>query len=251
MAAQEVPLTGGNVTGGVVRVGDTVRRPAGPQTPAVHALLQHLHAVGFTRVPRPLGLDERGREVLTYLPGVVVHPDPPGSLADLAELGRLCRDLHDASAEFTPPADARWQVVIPDVGADLVVHHDLAAWNLLATPDGGWSIIDWDSAGPGTRLWDLAYAAHSLVPLRAGSADPAARLRALAGGYDLDETQRRRLAELLPLRTAAMRDLLARSAATGTEPWATLAAQGHHDTWARHTAYIEARASTWRAALLG
>jgi len=31
----EVPLEGGNMTGGVVRVGDTVRRPAGPWTPAV------------------------------------------------------------------------------------------------------------------------------------------------------------------------------------------------------------------------
>jgi hypothetical protein len=43
----EEPLSGGNVSQGVVRVGDTVRRPAGPHTPAVHALLSHLHAVGF------------------------------------------------------------------------------------------------------------------------------------------------------------------------------------------------------------
>ena len=35
----EIPLGGGNVSGGVVRIGDTVRRPAGPWTPAVHALL--------------------------------------------------------------------------------------------------------------------------------------------------------------------------------------------------------------------
>src|SRR3712207_8027153 len=49
---------------GVVRVGDTVRRPAGRWTPAVHALLAHLHEAGFRAAPRPLGLDERGREVL-------------------------------------------------------------------------------------------------------------------------------------------------------------------------------------------
>ena len=34
----EQPLTGGNVAAGVVRVGDTVRRPSGPWTPAVHTL---------------------------------------------------------------------------------------------------------------------------------------------------------------------------------------------------------------------
>ena len=38
----ELPLSGGNVTAGVVRVGDTVRRPVGAWTPAVHNLLQHL-----------------------------------------------------------------------------------------------------------------------------------------------------------------------------------------------------------------
>jgi hypothetical protein len=37
----EVPLTGGDMTA-VVRVGDTVRRTAGPWTPAVHALLRQL-----------------------------------------------------------------------------------------------------------------------------------------------------------------------------------------------------------------
>jgi hypothetical protein len=77
---EEIPLAGGNVSGGVVRVGDTVRRPAGPWTPAVHALLDHLHAVGFRGAPRPLGLDDRGREVLTYVPGPVAHPDSDGTL---------------------------------------------------------------------------------------------------------------------------------------------------------------------------
>jgi hypothetical protein len=38
----EIPLAGGNMSSGVVRLGDTVRRPAGPWKPAVHALLTHL-----------------------------------------------------------------------------------------------------------------------------------------------------------------------------------------------------------------
>jgi len=60
----EEPLPGGNTTRGVVRIGDTVRRPAGPWTPAVHALLDHLQAVGFRGAPRAHGLDDKGREVL-------------------------------------------------------------------------------------------------------------------------------------------------------------------------------------------
>jgi hypothetical protein len=61
----EERLTGGHI-GGAVRVGDTVRRPAGPWTPAVHALLGYL-APRLPLVPRVLGFDERGREVLSYL----------------------------------------------------------------------------------------------------------------------------------------------------------------------------------------
>lgn len=114
------PLTGGNVSAGVVRVGETVRRPAGPWTPAVHALLDHLHAVGFRGAPRPLGIDERGREVLTFAPGVVPWPDHFHLLepdARLARVGRLIRDFHEAARDFTPPPDARWQVLIPTGGA--------------------------------------------------------------------------------------------------------------------------------------
>ena len=55
-----VPLTGGNLSEGLVRIGHTVRRPAGPWSPSVHAFLRHLDDVGFTGAPRSLGFDEQG-----------------------------------------------------------------------------------------------------------------------------------------------------------------------------------------------
>ena len=45
---------------GVAWVGDTVRRPVQPWTPAGHALLDHLAAVGFGYAPRVLGSDAQG-----------------------------------------------------------------------------------------------------------------------------------------------------------------------------------------------
>jgi hypothetical protein len=106
MTGTEVPLSGGNMSSGVVRVGDTVRRPAGPWTPAVHALLAHLHDVGFRGAPRPLGIDERGREILTFVPGPVAWPGTFYLLDDDGQLRRvacLIREFHDAVDGFTPP----------------------------------------------------------------------------------------------------------------------------------------------------
>jgi len=48
--------------------------------------------------------------------------------------------------------------------------------------------------GPGSRLWDVAYAVHGFIPLSADPAwqrsDAAARLRVFADAYGLDEAAR-------------------------------------------------------------
>jgi Ser/Thr protein kinase RdoA (MazF antagonist) len=253
----EVALSGGNATTGVVRVGDTVRRPAGPWTPAVHALLGHLHAVGFRGAPRPLGLDERGREVLTFVPGTVAWPDNFHLLDHddkLRRVARLIRDFHDAVEGFQPPPDARWQVLIPPEGVGIIAHHDLAPWNLV-TGERQWAFIDWDTAGPGSRLWDLAYAMHGFVPLSANPGyqrgDPARRMRLVADEYGLTQAQRELLGPMLARRTRAMHDFLARQAAAGVQPWARLWQQGHGAAWQADTDYIAKRADAWQRALLG
>jgi Ser/Thr protein kinase RdoA (MazF antagonist) len=248
-SADEEELTGGNVAHRVVRVGSTVRKPAGPATDAVHAVLTHLHDVGFTGAPRSFGRDERGRQVLEYVPGPLADTRPAMGSAELARVGRLVRDLHDALAGFRPPAGAVWDVVIPPDRADLICHHDLAPWNLVLGER--WVFIDWDGAGPGSRLWDLGYAAHGFVPLGPGG-DPAVdapRLRVLADGYGLDADQRAELPALTGAHTRAMYDLLRTSAETGAQPWARLYAEGHGDHWGPAADYIERHRSIWTAAL--
>jgi hypothetical protein len=241
-------LTGGNVAGVVVRVGNTVRKPAGPWTDAVHALLEHLHDVGFAGAPRSFGRDEQGRHVLEYIPGVLADTRPAMSAAELVRAGRLIRELHDATAQFRPPADAHWQVVIPPDREDLVCHHDLAPWNLVCGEDR-WVFIDWDAAGPGSRLWDLGYAAHGFVDLHAGG-DPAVdgpRLRAFADGYGIDTAQRQAFPALIAAHTRAMFDLLRTS---DDLPWTRLYAEGHADHWGPAADYIERHSPIWTDALL-
>jgi hypothetical protein len=256
VGGEEIPLGGGNMSSGVVRVGDTVRRPAGPWTPAVHALLNHLHAVGFRGAPRPLGLDERGREVLTFVPGVVAWPDNVRLLHDdddLRNVARLIREFHDAAEGFRPPPDACWQILIPAEGTGIIAHHDLAPWNLVIG-DRRWAFIDWDTAAPGSRLWDLAYAMHGFVPLSANPSyqrdNAVSRMRLVADEYGLTQPQRELLVPMLARRTLAMHEFLAQQAARGTQPWAGLWQHGHGAAWRADTDYIVQREGTWRRALL-
>jgi Ser/Thr protein kinase RdoA (MazF antagonist) len=247
----EQVLTGGNVADTVVRIGSTVRKPASAATPAIEAFLIHLAEAGFPGAPRTLGRDEQGRHVLEYIPGAMADTLPAMTNAELHRVGRLIRALHDAAEDFTPPPDAPWQVAIPPDRRELICHHDLAPWNLVRDGDR-WVFIDWDGAGPGSRLWDLAYAAHGFVPLGPGG-DPdvdGPRLRALIDGYDLSDTQRRELPALIGAHTRAMYDLLRTSALTGAQPWARLYAEGHGEHWGPAADYIDNHLDQWTAALL-
>jgi hypothetical protein len=159
-------LAGGVMTA-VTRVGDTVRRATGPWTPAVHALLRHLRANGFRQAPEPLGIDQRGREVLTLLPGqVATYPLPAFAWSDdtLDAVARLLAAYHDATTGFVPPAGAvwRWPAHQP---VEVVCHNDFAPYNLLFQDGLPRGVVDFDTASPGPRVWDLAYAAYRFVPL--------------------------------------------------------------------------------------
>src|SRR4051794_1438883 len=75
----EKPLAGGIANlGKVVRVGDTVRRPASAFTDPIFALFEHLRAPGFEGVPHALGWDDRGGEVLSFIEGDAPIPPLPG-----------------------------------------------------------------------------------------------------------------------------------------------------------------------------
>ena len=105
------PLPGSNgQPTATVRHGDTILRPAGPRTPAVHALLRHLGEVGFPASPRVVGdgYDDQGREVLTYIEGRIAHPHAYTD-EQIWQVGQLLRALHDATAGFRPPPEALWQ----------------------------------------------------------------------------------------------------------------------------------------------
>jgi Phosphotransferase enzyme family len=149
-------LTGGNISA-VVRVGDTLRRTAGPWTPTVHRLLRHLHARGIDWVPRPLGMTEDGREVLTYLPGTVPqYPMPSWIWTDgvLVDATARLRTFHVASRDYDA-VDGVWQLPARSP-VEVICHNDFAPYNLVFDHDHRITgLIDCDTAAPGPRVWDV------------------------------------------------------------------------------------------------
>jgi Phosphotransferase enzyme family len=242
----EIVLTGGNMTP-VVRAGDTVRRGAGPWTPTIHALLRHLRASGFDCVPEPLGIDERGREVISFLPGRVgTYPLPDYVLSDatLETVARTLRALHDATQGFVG-GPWQWPAHEP---AEVICHNDFAPYNMLFEDGRLTGIIDWDLASPGPRVWDMGYAAYRFVPLtdpanpdvrNPGVAEQARRLARFCDAYGKPES--RAVAETA---VAILRDLVAfirREAAAGDPAQTAVLERGDVEIYERDIAYVEER----------
>jgi tRNA A-37 threonylcarbamoyl transferase component Bud32 len=244
----EQALTGGNATAGVVRSGSTVRKPWSASTPAVIRLMTAVRSEGVD-VPQHFGRDDRGRQVIEYVPGTMAEDLGALSIRDLGRAGALVRRIHDTSADV--PLDDVWgEPLLPAPGVpELICHNDLTPWNLVTGER--WVFIDWDGAGPSTRLWDLAYSAQAFAGVAEG-ADPvvaAARLRAFIDGYGADPDLRRALPSVLAPRAAAMHDMLRDADREGIEPWGTMYREGHGAFWRGVSEYAAAHEDEWARAL--
>jgi Phosphotransferase enzyme family len=146
----ELPLTGGRITKGVVRIGNTVVRPTNPASGAVASLLRHLEKKGFEGAPRYLGNDRRGRDVFSYIAGNVplkwqLFPDET-----IATAARLLRAFHDATLGS--------QLL---QGKSVICHNDPGPNNVVFQDGQPAAFIDFDMMAPGERLEDLGYMAWS------------------------------------------------------------------------------------------
>jgi hypothetical protein len=234
---REETLTGGFIST-ATRVGGTVRRPTGPWTPAVHALLRHLERVGFDGAPRVLGVDERGREFLSYVPGEVPTRATPEAVTGraLKGLGRLLRRYHGAVRGFELPPGAAWHhEPLPGEGA-IVCHNDLSPRNTVFRGDNPVAFLDWDLASPAPPAWDLAHAAWQFVPLSDDARcaehgwhrppDRTRRLRVLCDAYGLPPEDRAGFSGVVAKRMEATASGIERLAAEGVAAHQSLVREG-------------------------
>lgn len=265
----EERLTGGNVNE-LVRIGDTVRRPTGYWSPNVHALLQHLEQQQFAGAPRFFGLDEEGREIVSYLPGEVAGNDYPElkpymwSERVLTEIARLLRRYHDATQSFIPSAEGQWQHIYTGTEAhEVICHNDAAPYNMVFQNERPAALIDFDTAGPGPRMWDIAYSLYTSVPLASfapdyatGStvaydaalhgADRGRRIHLFFEAYGLSVPED--LKSWIIRRLQAMCDTLRNGAAEGHPAFVTMVEEGHLAHYEREIEFVNGHYEEWIAA---
>jgi hypothetical protein len=227
----EQPLIGGmDPRYAPVRVGDTVRRPAGSSRAAVRELLLHLESVGFDGAPRYLGKDDRDREILSWIDGdVPLPPYPAWAMSDaaLADLGGLVRRLHEATTTFRS-SSADWSTRWGDpTGGSVICHNDLFPENVIFRDGRVVALIDFAMAAPGRPLWDVAIAAEVWGPL----GDPArrdqhppdldgiARVGVLARAYGLERERAEELVDVIVEERAHATANIRAEIAAGNEAW--------------------------------
>jgi Ser/Thr protein kinase RdoA (MazF antagonist) len=130
-------------------------------------VLLHLERSGFDRAPRWLGIDEQGRQVLSWIDGDTftdrsqMHPyigDPPArvTFADeqVAAAMRLLRRYHDT------------------FGGEVICHGDFGPWNLVWRQELPYAVIDFDDVYRGDPADDVAYALRMFVSYGFAAAEP-------------------------------------------------------------------------------
>jgi Phosphotransferase enzyme family len=175
-AVVEVVLEGGNTTAGVVRVGDTVRRPRGRRSSFSARVLEELNGVGYAWAPQYLGVDDHGRDILSFVAGETTDHPSQRDERSYRIMGQILRELHQTTRRS------------PLAGEEAcVVHGDPGPYNVVMRDGLPVALIDWDSARPGDPLEDVGYAGWTWCVQSVGNvpvADQARRLRELVVGYD-------------------------------------------------------------------
>lgn len=161
----EQVLSGGFVST-VTRRGDEVFRSMGERHEYVHELLGYLAERGWRGAPRLLRVEPPATEVITYIDGLSGTDDGVRRAAAepscLAGLARLVRELHDLTSGTSLAGDS-----------EVVCHHDLDPRNTVFRRGVSGiepvAFVDWDLAGPGRRLEDVAHLVWQFVPLGPGT----------------------------------------------------------------------------------
>lgn len=268
MSDVEIPLLGGDVTDGIVRVGGTVRRPRGDHSALVKLVLEHLERVGFEGAPRYLGRDSRGRDVLSFVEGEVAGRPWPAWVADedrAVSVAKLLRRLDDTMAAVGLPDT--WPVSTatvpglsgrPGPSASFIGHRDVTPENTVFRGGRAAAFIDFDLVRASTRVdevgnlllwWGGWMAPRDREPVLR-DADAAQRGRVLVDAYGLDADDRARVVPMAIVTADRTWHSMRHRATTHGGGWARMWADGLGDKIRRRERWLRAHQTNLTAALI-
>jgi Ser/Thr protein kinase RdoA (MazF antagonist) len=247
MSLEEQALVGGINPKRTVRVGNTIRRPTHRGTATIHALLDYIRARGFP-APQPLGIDDKGREILSFIDGEAsLWPWPeflrrPGGAQ---AIGRMLRRYHDLVADF-PLRDTWMTETRTPASGEIICHGDFGPHNLIWRGEDIVGVIDWEWAYSGPAIEDVAFAAWQAVPLRNDAdvlqvgftvvPDRRERLRMLLTAYGRF-TAAEIVTNVLAVQDKTFEDM-ERLGRQGIEPWKTYCEMGLRERNRRDHAWL-------------
>lgn len=257
----EEMLTGGNVSN-VYRSRDTVRRDLKANSHGIHKLLKHLENKDFNYAPKFLGIDEKDREILSFIEGeagnypLKKYMWSHNVLKDIANMLRL---YHDAVSDF--PLLNEWKPMdnTPDK-IEVVCHNDFAIYNIIFNHEKPIGIIDFDVAAPGPRLWDIAYTLYTCIPLsrlyhsETGEVvyyDPLKdsyrikqRVKLFFESYGIEGMEKGFL-EMVLLRVEGLCNYMIKKASEGEMAFQKMIDEGHLEHYQKELQFIREHGNEW------
>ncbi|MFD6443991.1 aminoglycoside phosphotransferase family protein [Promicromonospora sp. NPDC060204] len=179
-------LTGGRRSPSIERRSGEVLRARGAGAGDVARTLTALERLGYPYAPTPLrpyaprylGRASDGRDCLSYIEGVTTTHPSERAETSYARGGAMLRRLHEVTHGTALAGDG-----------ECLTHRDPGPFNTVFRDGEPVAFIDWDTAGPGEALSDLAYLAWTWRIQAIGNVpvpDQARRLRQVRDGYGLE-----------------------------------------------------------------
>lgn len=257
---KEELLKGGNVSN-VYRSGNTVRRELKAESIKIHELLKHLEYKGYDHAPTFLGIDEKGREVLSYIEGEAGNyplKEYMWSTDGLKEIANMLRLYHDAVSDF--PMENFEPLDHTPEPYEVMCHNDFAVYNIIYHHQEPVGIIDFDVAAPGPRLWDIAYTLYTCVPLSRLYLTDTGEAVYYESSRDADRIRRRvklffesygvegmeeGYVEMVLLRLEGLCKYMLRKAREGDSAFQKMIDEGHYDHYQNEIRFIRKHGEEW------
>ena len=243
-------LKGGR-KGHVFRYKDNVYRPRGFWSDSIHRLLSHLEHAGFYGAPKPVGFDDKGNEILSYISGDVYNYPLIDNIATdeaLTSAAEILRRYHDATVPFVSSpsfTSLKWMLPSRDPH-EVICHGDFAPYNVVLNGEHTVGIIDFDTAHPGPRIWDVAYAVYCWAPFKTNPDDSlgdvcsqSARAKAFCDSYKLSNAEREILVSTMINRIQTLVDFIHSEADKGEQAFIENIRNGHHVSYLSDIEYLK------------